>query len=279
MSSLKRGKRRKESQQERVSQLSLSPGPARCSSVPHQLSLANTMDSGDISSQLDEISLGDPPIRSPTVASPPPWDTQQPEETDLTSTDDQLQLEQPPTDGDIGGLPQDTPTAPSEAAAAEGPRSDASDQPEQPQDDGDDDEGFEPVTLEEEDVPPTSYASPPSTTASAPTPPLSDSTSTTPAEASSSALPPPLASPALQVDTTKASLPTFAEPVAPAPTSPTSPRKSVDAGSAKQPRLGTSTPNVLQKLVSMTRQRDLPPKAKEEEVSFSLVLILRSERR
>ncbi|ORY82308.1 rab-GTPase-TBC domain-domain-containing protein [Leucosporidium creatinivorum] len=37
----------------------------------------------------------------------------------------------------------------------------------------------------------------------------------------------------------------------------------MDAG--KQPRLGTSTPNVLQKLVSMTRQRDLPPKAKEEE--------------
>jgi hypothetical protein len=49
------------------------------------------------------------------------------------------------------------------------------------------------------------------------------------------------------------------EPAAPPATTPPAP--------TPQPKPSTSAPTTMQKVVSLTRQRDLPPKSKEEEVS------------
>jgi len=53
------------------------------------------------------------------------------------------------------------------------------------------------------------------------------------------------------------------QPVEPGPTGPT-------PGPSPQPKPKSSAPTPMQKVVSLTRQRDLPPKSKEEEVSKSV---------
>lgn len=110
------------------------------------------------------------------------------------------------------------------------------------------------------------------------TPPLSPSRSTTPvttAEASTSALPQPqddeggphtLTQGVGTDDAAQVPQAEVIDSVLPAEVATPSMADSL----GKQPRLSTKTPNVLQKLVSMTRQRDLPPKAREEEVRKSI---------
>lgn len=246
------------------------------------------MDSeGDISGQLEDISLGDITTKQSTAdrraASPPPFDTQ----PELGSAQVEAAELQQPEDGDGGDMGWTPPVklqateAPEEEQQPEGDLSAAADAS---------GEDFSAVDLQD-DVGAGAATSTTSTSSPPATPPLSESTSTTPADpgqsvsALSSAAGPitstPPHSPAkgktpLPAHTTSIAVSTEAGTEAPAPaeaepSTSSSPAKTAAAPATPtaQPRLGTHTPNVLQKLVSMTRQRDLPPKAREEEVRSS----------
>ncbi|GAA5923560.1 hypothetical protein JCM1841_002983 [Sporobolomyces salmonicolor] len=126
-------------------------------------------------------------------------------------------------------------------------------------------ESFEAVSID--DGAPSSLAAdrstpPPSSSSISSAPTLSESASTAPttvADSSSSKLP---------VSTADSSAPTVA-PSSPSPPPEPEPQPQPHPAKVEQhtPKKQTSTkkPNMMQKVVSMTRQRDLPPKSKEEE--------------
>lgn len=233
----------------------------------------------DITTKLQDVFVSDPspppPSSSPVQHAALDDNADVQEEIRGGDVEDEIPPEEPPSE-----LEQSRPswTAPREVQEEREERSDDGS--------GTSEAGFEPVSLEEGQQDGGGWrsmpveerrasASPALATSESPTPPLSGSASTTPAttahasESSSKATFPSAESISLAPSSFEGAVSTSTEAIAvvvPAATTTYEdpPRKSLEV--AKQPRLGTHTPSMMQKVLSLTRQRDLPPKSKEEEV-------------
>lgn len=206
-----------------------------------------------------QVSLDEPPVRSLNLSSPPPSAKSTAGFSDALKEEQdgwEIMPEQPRASNEQQeAVEDDFVPLPSGAARS------SSEQVEM-------ESAFEAVSLNEGN--PTTILEQSSRSSDSPspaptsTPPLSPATTaaTTVGGPSSSSLSvPPLGPSAVAEPTPSSSSPTPEAAAAPSP----SPKP--EEATPKKP-VSTKTPTAMQRFMSMTRQRDLPPKDKEEEVRF-----------